>query len=99
MPLQRAGVRVERDDRGGVEIVARAGIAIPVGTSVAHTPIGQVRFGIVRTRHPDRTAAGLPRVAAPCFAPRLSWSGDRVEPPHFLARLRIERRQEPPNAV
>src|SRR5207247_4110071 len=99
MPFQLARVGVERDHRRGVEIVARPRVAVPIGPRVADAPVGQVRVRIVRTGDPNRSAAGLPGVAAPTFATRLAGSGNRVEAPRLPAGLDVVRRQETADAL
>ncbi len=99
MPLELSGVGVERDHRVGVEVVAGPEIGIPVRTGIADTPVGQVERRIVGGRHPRRSAAGLPGVAAPGFVAGLAGSGNGVEAPHFLSRARIEGRDEAADAV
>ena len=93
VPLQLAGVGVERDDRVGIEVVAGPLIGIPVGPRIADAPVGQVQRRIVRTGDPDRAAAVLPRVALPGFVPGSPGAGNRVEPPELLAGLRARRRR------
>ena len=60
VPPELAGVRVERDDRIGVEVVAGPLRAVVVGADVADAPVGQVELRIVGARQPDRPAAVLP---------------------------------------
>ncbi len=71
MPLARAGRRVERQQRIGVEVVAFAFVAVVVGIRVAGGPVQRIERRIVRTGHPrgaaaagDRIGALRPRVAA-----------------------------------
>ncbi len=92
VPLQLAGVGVERDDAVAVEVVAKPRRAVPVRRRVAGAEEHEVRLGIVGARVPHADAAGLPRVARPGLVARLAGSGNRVEAPDFLAGLRIERR-------
>ena len=93
MAANLAGVEVERDDRAGVEVVARVHVAGPRG-GVAGAPVRQVELRIVVPRDPHRPAAGLPRVTAPGLAAWLAGGGDRVGPPDLLAGLGVERRDE-----
>src|SRR4029450_13741822 len=90
--LQRPGVRIERDDRSGEEVVTRSrprGLpfeARPVveWCRVAGAPPPRVRLGVVSTGHPPAAAARAPRIVAPrllgFFRPR-----HRQELPHLLA--------------
>src|SRR5262245_121042 len=91
MPLQLTGVDVERDDAVAVEVVAEPPAAVPVGRRIARAPEAEVRLGIVGGRVPHGGAAGAPRLAGPRVVAGLAGARDRVEPPDFLARLRIER--------
>ena len=99
VPLQRAGVGVERDHRVGVEVVAGPQVRVPVGAGVADAPVGQVERRVVRRRQPHRSAAGLPRVAAPRLVAALARPRHRVEAPQLLAGGGIERGDEAANAV
>jgi len=42
IPAQLAGVRIESNERAGVEIVAGANVAIPIRTGIADTPIDEL---------------------------------------------------------
>ena len=88
VPLDRAGVRVDRDRRRGVEVVAGTLIAEP-GRAVAGAPEGHVALGIVGAGHPDRGAAVLPGVAFPGVVTGLARAGDGVGLPDLLAALGI----------
>src|ERR1044072_5271275 len=92
MALDLAVVRVERDDRRGVEVVARPLIAEP-WSGIAGAPKGQVAFWIVGGRDPDRATTALVVIAArgPRLAPWLAWSGPGGGLPQLLAGLAIER--------
>ena len=100
MPSEPAGVGVERDDRVGVEVVARPLRRIPVGTGVAHAPIREIQIGIVRAGQPDRSAAMLPglgiaiglrigRARLPGLVAGLAGTGNGVEAPGLLAGLGV----------
>ena len=97
VPLQLAGVGVERDHRVGVEVVAGPLVADP-RPRVAGAPVGQVELRIVRSGDPDRGAAGAPGLARPGLAPRLARLRNRVGAPHLLAGVGIERGHEPADA-
>ena len=60
VPSKRARVGVERDHRGGVEVVARPLRAGVIGTDIAHAPVGEIELRIVGAGQPDRSAAVLP---------------------------------------
>ena len=96
----RAVVRVEGEDRTGVEVVARTVVAVPVGPGIPGLPVQQLQLGIVRTGQPRRAAAGLPAVlAAPGFVAGLARRRNRVPAPHALAGLRVVGVHEPADAV
>ena len=99
VPFQLARVGVERHHRVRVQVVAWAHVAIPVRSRISHAPIGQVQFGIVRPRDPDRPAAALPRIAGPRFVARFARTGNRVEAPDLVAILRVQRHDEATDAV
>ena len=91
IPLQLAGIGVERDDAVAVQVVAEPHAAVPIRRGVAGAPEREIRLGIVGGRVPDRGAALAPRVAGPRVVAGLAWRRDRVEAPSLLARLRVER--------
>src|SRR3954447_22748294 len=99
MALDRAAVDVERDDRAGVEIVARALIAEP-RRGIAGTPEGEVRLRIVRAGDPDGAAAALVVIAArrPGFAAGLARPGDGVGFPELFPGLGTPRGHEAAHA-
>ena len=92
VPLQLAGVGVERDDAVAVQVVAEPRAAVPVGRRIAGAEEHEVRLGVVGAGVPDAGAAGLPRLARPGLVARLAGTGNRVEAPDLLAGLRVERR-------
>ena len=96
VPLQLAGVGVERDDAVAVQVVAETLAAVPVGRGIAGAEVDEVRLGVVRAAVPDAGAAGLPRVARPRLVAGLALAGDRVEAPDFFAGLSRRRRQMNP---
>ena len=85
VPLQLAGVRIEREDRVRVEVVALALVAVVVGTRIAGRPVEQARFGIVGAGQPGGGAAVLDRLADPRLRAGLAGRGHGPEPPHALA--------------
>src|SRR6185436_17685487 len=89
VPLVRAGLQIERDDRCGEEVVPAALRPIVVGAGVARGDIDQAELRIDRGLRPDRTAAVRPRVALPCLVTLLARTGHRPELPHLLAGLRV----------
>ena len=82
MPLDRARLWLQRQDRRGIEVVARAEARIPRGR-VAGAPVDGVQLGILGSGQPGRAAAALPRVAAifPGLGPRLARRGHGIGAP------------------
>ena len=72
MPLQRAGLRVERDDRIGIEVVAAAIVADQIGRRIAGRPVDRVQL-------PDRRcrSATSSRPDARCLCPATSRTSAR----------------------
>src|SRR5215471_15103328 len=102
MPLEPSRIRIERDDRIGVEIVAGPLIRVPVGTGVADSPIRQVELRIERSRDPDRAAPVFPRLGIavrfgnggtrrPCFETGFTGARNGMEAPDLLAASSIVR--------
>ncbi len=59
IPFELAGLRIQRQNAIGIEVVALALVAIEIGTRIAHRPINRVELRIVSAGHPGR--------AAPCI--------------------------------
>ena len=89
MPLDLAGVGIERDHRRGVEVVSLAHGAEIVGARVARSVEHEVLFGIVGAGHPDRSAAAQVCVGAfrPRLPARLIRAGHGIEPPRRAFRF------------
>ena len=90
IPLELARIRVESDHRAAIEIVTEPGIAIPVGTGVAGSPVRQVQIGVIGTGHPNGGAAVHPGITAPGFMTGLARAGNRVESSNFFSGIHIE---------
>src|SRR6185312_12137155 len=101
VPLDLAGIGVERQRAVGIEVVAGPIFIIPVRAGVADAPDESVGCRIVASRHPCRTAAarGSVLVVLPGFAAGLALAGDRVGAPDFLLGLEIGRRDPATDAV
>ena len=92
--LQRAGVGIEREDRGGVQVVARTRpLGLPFGAGpvvqrrrVAGAPPHRVRLRVVAAGHPAAAAAGPPGIAAPGLL-GLFVAAHGEELPHLACRL------------
>src|ERR1022692_2499302 len=99
IPFQFSGVRIERHNAVGIEIVAQSLLRVEIRTGIAGAPKDQVEIGIVGTRHPRRSAAMFPGIAGPSVMAGFAWAGDRIESPTFLAADGIIRGDESANAV
>src|SRR5262249_35244633 len=73
----------------GVEVVAFARVAVPVGTGVARAPIEELQRRIVRPGQPCCAAAMHPAVARPRFAAWFAGRRHGPEAPRLLAGLRV----------
>src|SRR5688572_7597380 len=98
MPFELAGVRVERDDRIGIEVVAGTLCGIPIRSGVADSPVRQVQVWVIGACDPDRRASVLPVVALPGFVAGLTGPGDCVETPYLTTSPRVECGDEASNA-
>ncbi len=99
MPLQLAGVGIERDDRGGEQVVAFAIGAVVVRPRIAGAEEHEVLLGIVGARDPDRAAAARIRIGLrPGVAANLARAGHGVEAPDLLAGRGVEGLDEAANA-
>src|SRR6202008_3556871 len=87
VPRDLAGGRLQRDDAGGVEIVALAVLTIEIRGRVAGAPVDQVQLRIVGAVHPWRAPAVHPAVALPGVVAFLARPRNDVEPPALLARF------------
>jgi hypothetical protein len=92
VPLERAGLHVERHDRTEIEIVARPSLAAELRHAVAGHVVHRSQVRIGRPRQPDGAAAALPCVAGrPGIVSRRAHGRHRKKSPGFLAGFRIER--------
>jgi hypothetical protein len=101
VPLELPRAQVERDDRGGVEVLAGPAAAEPVRAGVACGEVQKPELVVDRRRLPDRPSAAQVRLRAgrPCLATRLARGGGRVPAPHRAAVGRVERLEERPRPV
>src|SRR5262249_59788059 len=92
--LELAGVRIERDPRGRVKVLARSrAFCHPVRSApivergrVGGSPPHRVGLSVKSAGHPTPTAASPPRFVAPTFL-RLRRAAHCEELPDLLARL------------
>ena len=89
MPLQLPGIRVKRDNRIAVQIVALPDITVEIRRRVPNRPIQQVQLWIVASGQPCGATRMHPRVPRPALRARLARPRDAVEPPCMRPRLRI----------
>ena len=85
MPDDLPGLPVERQHRGGIQVVAEAQVPVPVRRRVAAAPVDEVEFWVVDAGQPGRRAAGTPGIAGPGFVAGLARSRHRVGTPPALA--------------
>ncbi len=98
MALDLAGVAIERDGRGRIQIVTRPLIAEP-WRGVAGAPIDDIGIRIVIAGHPGRGAAGLPGIGLlPGVAAGLAGRRNGIGLPGRLAGIAIERLHEAAHA-
>src|SRR5215207_2805563 len=97
VPAVLTGLRVDRDNRGGEEVVAPPPAAVQVGGGVAGGEVEEPQLGVDRRCKEERSTAVLPRVVLlrPGVVPLLAWAGDGVEAPDFLAGLGVVRLYAP----
>src|SRR5688572_6101435 len=98
VPFHFAGVEIERDQRGSIEIVALAPRTVVVGPGVPGGPVKCVRFRIVGAGEPRRCSA-IFYEAAPSLRTRLAFRGHGVGAPYLLAGVGREGDQKSPNAA
>ena len=101
VPLQLAGIGVERDHGAAVQIVAIAFVAVPVWSWISNTPIGEIQIRIVGTRDPNRGAAMFPRVSVrrPGLVSGFTGTRNGVEAPNFLPGFGIVGGEKAADAV
>ena len=97
MAGELAGVDVESDHRGRIEVVPGAGVSRP-WAAVARTPVRESGRRIVGTCDPHRHAAGLPCVAGPGLATRFSRCGYGIGLPRRFTGGGVEGGDETANA-
>src|SRR5262249_46417046 len=98
VPLERAGVGIQRERRARVERAVERGVAAARGhprLRLRDAPVGRVEIGIVGPGNP-RVAAGAVIVlhVAPGVGAALSSGRDRAEPPELVPVLRVVRADE-----
>jgi hypothetical protein len=91
VPFPRAGVRVNREERAGIEVVSLPIPSIEVGPWIARRPVEQVQLRIVGPAEPGGRAAPF-ELSRPRFRARFAFRGNRVEPPELVAVRRGESR-------
>ena len=91
-PRHLPGVRVERHDRAGPQVVACAALAGEHRIRIAGADVVEVQLRIVGARQPRHAATMRHRVlVGPRLRARLAFARRRVPPPHHLAAFGIAR--------
>ena len=91
-PHHLAGVRIERDDRAGPEVVAFAALPGEHGIRIAGADVVEIQFRIVGAGQPRHAAAVRHRIfVGPRLGARLAFARRRVETPHDFSALGIAR--------
>src|SRR3982750_2183584 len=92
MPDQLTRVRVQSDNRAGVQVVARPSTAVEDGIRIASAPIQEIQSRIISPCNPSHAAAVLYGVAIwrPGFGTGLSWFRERIPVPLQFSCIRIE---------
>src|SRR5579859_126521 len=93
IPLELAGIGIERDDAVGVEVGAFAGIAIEISRGIADAPIEQIQLGIIRAGEPGGASARFPAIAGPGLVAFLARGGNGPETPGAAAGVDVESRE------
>src|SRR2546426_12510197 len=94
--LQRARVRIQRNDRVSVEIISAALLTYE-GTGVARSPIRQVKLRVVTSSDPHGHATGLPGIAGPAVVTCLARPRNCIGFPYWLAHLGVKGLNEAAN--
>src|SRR5262249_24526046 len=96
MPFQFARVRLQRQDRRGVQIVALSLVPVVSRIRITDAPEQRVGFGVVSARHPGRAASPelRERSSFPGFGFRLARQRNSPEPPGALAGGYFIRREK-----
>ena len=86
VPTVFAGARLERDDRRGEQVVARANRTVEIGAGITGREIDEPELGIDGRRIPHRGAAVHPDVGVlrPGIVTELARARNRVERPEQL---------------
>src|SRR5438132_11521872 len=100
VPDVLAGLRLQRDHRRAVQVVALAHRAVVIRPAVAGCEVEEAELRIERGRVPDRGAAAHRMVGAgrPGLAATLPRPGQRVPAPLDLAGLGVQRGDAPTHA-
>src|SRR5439155_14828557 len=95
MPGIFAGLGLQRENRGGEQIVPLAHRPVVVGAGIAGREIDQPELWIECRRIPDRASAVHPGIALgrPAIAADFAGAGYRMGPPQDLPGFSIERGQ------
>src|SRR5699024_6187364 len=80
-----AGLDIDNNGRGCVQVISWASSRPKPGTTVTGTPVAQSGITVIRTCDPNGCAASLPRVPGPCIVAFFSRARYRVGFPDTVA--------------
>src|SRR5207302_2260918 len=100
VPLQLAGIDIERNDGARVQIVSGTSLWVKHMHRVAGPEVRQVRLRVVGRLRPHSAATGRGGARVdPGFRPRLARFGDHRKPPEKLAGIGRVRGDTAPTAL
>ena len=90
VPDDLAGLRPQREHRGGVEVVARAALRGP-RRGIADAPVHEIELRIIGPGDPRRAAPDLPGIVVlwPGVVALLAARGNRIAAPELLAAVGV----------
>src|SRR5207237_6533407 len=101
MPTVLSGLRFDGQHGDREEVIAFANAAVEIGSGISGCEVNQTKLRIDGRCLPDRGATVLPRIVVlrPGFVSDLARAGNRVEGPHQIPALRVERFHAPARSV
>src|SRR2546421_7006870 len=94
IPLELAGLAVQRQKAIGVEIVSDAMVSVVLLARIAGRPIYDIELGVIAAGEPGGRAAVVDVLAFPGLPAWLAAFRDAPEPPHVLAGVLLDGRDE-----
>src|SRR5579859_3879398 len=89
IPLELAGVRIQRQKRIAIQVIARAALSAIGRRRIPGGPERDVRCGIVGSGNPRRRPANFPGIPLPTFVTGLAGPRNGVEAPLAFAAVRV----------